>query len=341
MRILNSIAAMALACAAGTAAADSGLRVDGAGGFWYGTQTRLSVHAVRADATPVRLGYQTSAGLSGIAPMAAAVSGDYYFSKDLADATSPRTGFRASSVLLIRQPGISLSDLAWSSRAAVSFGTSHGVALPSLFPGLVDSSADNASAMPYLGIGYSDVSKPGQRPGSGAGDVGQPRRRGPDTRTAHGADGPAGRQLLVLKRPVALRSGPSVRTPPRRRALPYKDGLNFNGLRLVRNGFMSDSQQRIDQVVKNNRVVLFMKGTAQFPMCGFSGRAMQLLNACGVNDVKTVNVLEDEEIRQGIKQYANWPTIPQLYVDGEFVGGSDIMTEMYQSGELQQVLGKN
>jgi hypothetical protein len=158
MRILNSIAAMALACAAGTAAADPGLRVDGAGGFWYGTQTRLSVHAVRADATPVRLGYQTSAGLSGIAPMAAAVSGDYYFSKDLADATSPRTGFRASSVLLIRQPGISLSDLAWSSRAAVSFGTSHGVALPSLFPGLVDSSADNASAMPYLGIGYSDVS---------------------------------------------------------------------------------------------------------------------------------------------------------------------------------------
>ena len=104
---------------------------------------------------------------------------------------------------------------------------------------------------------------------------------------------------------------------------------------------MSDSQQRIDQVVKNNRVVLFMKGTAQFPMCGFSGRAMQLLNACGVSDLKTVNVLEDEEIRQGIKQYANWPTIPQLYVDGEFVGGSDIMTEMYQSGELQQVLGKN
>ncbi len=104
---------------------------------------------------------------------------------------------------------------------------------------------------------------------------------------------------------------------------------------------MSDSQQRIDQVVKNNRVVLFMKGTAQFPMCGFSGRAMQLLNACGVSDLKTVNVLDDEEIRQGIKQYANWPTIPQLYVDGEFVGGSDIMTEMYQSGELQQVLGKN
>lgn len=104
---------------------------------------------------------------------------------------------------------------------------------------------------------------------------------------------------------------------------------------------MSDTQQRIDQVVKNNRVVLFMKGNAQFPMCGFSGRAVQLINACGVNDLKTVNVLEDDEIRQGIKQYANWPTIPQLYVNGEFVGGSDIMTEMYQSGELQQVLAKN
>ena len=101
---------------------------------------------------------------------------------------------------------------------------------------------------------------------------------------------------------------------------------------------MSDTQQRIDQMVKGNRVVLFMKGTAQFPMCGFSGRAMQLLNACGVSDVTTVNVLEDEEIRQGIKQYANWPTIPQLYVNGEFVGGSDIMMEMYQSGELQQAL---
>jgi monothiol glutaredoxin len=104
---------------------------------------------------------------------------------------------------------------------------------------------------------------------------------------------------------------------------------------------MSDSQQRIDQMVKSNRVVLFMKGTAQFPMCGFSGRAVQLLNACGVSDLKTVNVLEDDEIRQGIKQYASWPTIPQLYVNGEFVGGSDIMTEMYQSGELQQVLGKS
>ena len=104
---------------------------------------------------------------------------------------------------------------------------------------------------------------------------------------------------------------------------------------------MSDVQQRIDSLVKSNKVVLFMKGDAQFPMCGFSGRAVQVLKACGVDDLKTVNVLEDDEIRQGIKQYANWPTIPQLYVKGEFVGGSDIMTEMYQSGELQQVLGKS
>jgi monothiol glutaredoxin len=102
---------------------------------------------------------------------------------------------------------------------------------------------------------------------------------------------------------------------------------------------MSDVQQQIDALVKGNRVVLFMKGTAQFPMCGFSGRAVQVLKACGVNDLVTVNVLEDEAIRQGIKDYANWPTIPQLYVNGEFIGGSDIVMEMYQSGELQQALG--
>jgi monothiol glutaredoxin len=101
---------------------------------------------------------------------------------------------------------------------------------------------------------------------------------------------------------------------------------------------MNDAQQRIADIVQQNRVVLFMKGTAQFPMCGFSGRALQILKACGVDDLKTVNVLEDEAIRQGIKDYANWPTIPQLYVNGEFVGGSDIMMEMYQAGELQQVL---
>ncbi len=101
---------------------------------------------------------------------------------------------------------------------------------------------------------------------------------------------------------------------------------------------MSDVQQRIDTLVKSNRVVLFMKGTSQFPQCGFSGRAIQILKACGVTDVQTVNVLEDDAIRQGIKDYANWPTIPQLYIGGEFIGGSDIMMEMYQSGELKQTL---
>jgi monothiol glutaredoxin len=103
---------------------------------------------------------------------------------------------------------------------------------------------------------------------------------------------------------------------------------------------MSDVQQRISDLVNQHRVVLFMKGTAQFPMCGFSGRAVQILKACGVEDLKTVNVLEDEEIRQGVKEFANWPTIPQLYVKGEFVGGSDILMEMYQAGELQQMLAQ-
>ena len=103
---------------------------------------------------------------------------------------------------------------------------------------------------------------------------------------------------------------------------------------------MSDVQQRISDLVSSNRVVLFMKGTSQFPMCGFSGRAIQLLKASGAGSITTVNVLEDEEVRQGIKDFAQWPTIPQLYVDGEFVGGSDIMMEMYESGELQQILTK-
>ena len=105
---------------------------------------------------------------------------------------------------------------------------------------------------------------------------------------------------------------------------------------------MSDTQQRIGQLVKDNEVVLFMKGNANFPQCGFSGRAIQILKACGVDpkSVKTVNVLEDAEIRAGIKDYSNWPTIPQLYVKGEFIGGSDIMMEMYENGELQQVLAQ-
>ena len=103
---------------------------------------------------------------------------------------------------------------------------------------------------------------------------------------------------------------------------------------------MSDTQQRIASLVQSNDVVLFMKGTASFPQCGFSGRAIQILKGCGLDGktIATVNVLEDQEVRQGIKEYSNWPTIPQLYVKGEFIGGSDIMTEMYESGELQKVI---
>ena len=99
-----------------------------------------------------------------------------------------------------------------------------------------------------------------------------------------------------------------------------------------------DTQAKIKTIVEGHPVVLFMKGTAQFPQCGFSGRAIQILQACGVNEPYTINVLEDDAVRQGIKEFSNWPTIPQLYVKVEFIGGSDIMTEMYQSGELQQVL---
>ncbi len=104
---------------------------------------------------------------------------------------------------------------------------------------------------------------------------------------------------------------------------------------------MSDTNQRIDDLVKNNDIVLFMKGTASFPQCGFSGRAVQVLKACGVDPkaITAVNVLEDAEIREGIKGYSNWPTLPQFYLKGEFIGGSDIMLEMYEKGELQQMLG--
>jgi monothiol glutaredoxin len=94
-----------------------------------------------------------------------------------------------------------------------------------------------------------------------------------------------------------------------------------------------------DQVTKND-VVLYMKGTPQMPQCGFSAAAVQMLSLCGVANFLAVNVLTDADVRQGIKDYSNWPTIPQLYVKGEFVGGSDIMREMYETGELQQLLGR-
>ena len=101
---------------------------------------------------------------------------------------------------------------------------------------------------------------------------------------------------------------------------------------------MSDVQQRIHTTVTSNPVVLYMKGDANFPQCGFSSLAVQILKACGVKDFVTVNVLADAEIRNGIKEYANWPTIPQLYIKGEFIGGCDIAKEMYQTGELQKLL---
>ena len=101
---------------------------------------------------------------------------------------------------------------------------------------------------------------------------------------------------------------------------------------------MSDAQNRIDELVKSNDIVLFMKGTALFPQCGFSSRAVAILDRLGAT-YETVDVLQDAEIRNGIKEYSDWPTIPQLYVKGEFVGGSDIMMEMFESGELKQLVG--
>jgi len=94
----------------------------------------------------------------------------------------------------------------------------------------------------------------------------------------------------------------------------------------------------IKKTVSDNPVVLFMKGTAQFPQCGFSGRAIALLKQSGVKNLITVNVLDDDDVRQSVKDFSNWPTVPQLYINGQFVGGSDIMTEMFESGELQTLL---
>ena len=100
---------------------------------------------------------------------------------------------------------------------------------------------------------------------------------------------------------------------------------------------MSDTNERLSQIVSNNDVVLFMKGTPLFPQCGFSSRAVAILNHLGV-EFESVDVLQDQGVRQGIKAFSDWPTIPQLYVKGEFVGGSDIMMEMYETGELAQLL---
>jgi monothiol glutaredoxin len=113
--------------------------------------------------------------------------------------------------------------------------------------------------------------------------------------------------------------------------------LNSDESAQVLETFMS-AQDTIKQQVTGSKVVLYMKGSPDFPQCGFSARAVQILRACGVDDIYSVDVLQEPEIRQGIKDYANWPTIPQLYVNGEFVGGSDIVSEMFQSGELQKLL---
>lgn len=101
-----------------------------------------------------------------------------------------------------------------------------------------------------------------------------------------------------------------------------------------------ETKELIAQQVTSNPVVLYMKGTPQFPQCGFSASAVQILKACGVDNIFAVDVLSNPAIRQGVKEYANWPTIPQLYINGEFVGGSDIMKQMYQSGQLKELLSK-
>ena len=98
-----------------------------------------------------------------------------------------------------------------------------------------------------------------------------------------------------------------------------------------------NTQDKIKQQVSDNKILLYMKGTPDFPQCGFSAKSVQLLSACGAT-FASVNVLEDPEIRQGIKEYSNWPTIPQLYINGQFIGGCDIMTELYQKGELQKLV---
>ena len=103
---------------------------------------------------------------------------------------------------------------------------------------------------------------------------------------------------------------------------------------------MTEAEMTIKDTIEKNRVVLFMKGTKNFPQCGFSARAVEILKRCGVAEIKDVNVLADPAVRQGIKDFSNWPTIPQVYIDGKFVGGSDLLLEMYESGELQKLLQK-
>lgn len=103
---------------------------------------------------------------------------------------------------------------------------------------------------------------------------------------------------------------------------------------------MRNLKQEIQDQINNHKVVLYMKGNPRFPMCGFSAKVVKILTLCEIKDFFSINILEDEEMRQAIKEFANWPTIPQLYVNGEFIGGSDIVGELFESGELQQLLAK-
>jgi monothiol glutaredoxin len=143
----------------------------------------------------------------------------------------------------------------------------------------------------------------------------------------------------VLDRPAAGRFDADLRRFLHSNHLPEQLRRRCAARRSTQASTM-DAKEFIQKTVTEHPVVLFMKGTAQFPQCGFSGRAVQVLKQCGVKNLVTVNVLDDDDVRQGIKEYANWPTIPQLYVKGEFVGGSDIMMEMFQSGELVELLKK-
>ncbi len=102
-----------------------------------------------------------------------------------------------------------------------------------------------------------------------------------------------------------------------------------------------DAKEFIEDTIQKNNIVLFMKGSAQFPQCGFSGNVVEILKKLGINTLATVNVLDDPDVRQGIKDFSNWPTVPQLYINGDFIGGADIISEMFESGELKDLLVEN
>lgn len=156
MRLRPTLASICLAGAAGLAGADTALVPDGTGGYWFGPQTRLRLQAMPQAGPPLRLGYTVEPALAR--PLGASLAGDYYFGAQPDDPAAARSGFRASSALLIRQGGLSLSDLAWSTRAAASFGTSTRLALPTLAG---DPTAYSVSTLPYVGIGYSDLALKG------------------------------------------------------------------------------------------------------------------------------------------------------------------------------------